>query len=76
MVSLELLSSRTLTIKDLATDKNQTISGMYSVSEEKLKAMNSEQVYELHQNGFLAAIYAHLISLNQFNRLLRLRANN
>ena len=50
------------------------MTGMHRVTEPKLSALAPETVKELIQNGVLARIYAHLISLNNFGRLLDRRA--
>lgn len=46
------------------------LTGMYRVSEEKLAALAPEKLKELTQKGILARVYAHLISLSNFGRLL------
>lgn len=46
------------------------MTGMYRVSEEKLAALAPEKLKELTQKGILARVYAHLISLSNFGRLL------
>jgi SapC len=46
------------------------MTGMHRIAEPKLSALVPETVKELIQNGVLARIYAHLISLNNFGRLL------
>ena len=46
------------------------IAEYFAVSEEKLKALPSEKVAELAFNGALAAIYAHLMSLNCWDRII------
>lgn len=46
------------------------MTGMHRVAEQKLSALAPETLKELAQNGMLARIYAHLISLNNFGRLL------
>lgn len=50
------------------------LTGMHRVSEQKLNELSAEKVKELAQNGVLARVYAHLISLNNFARLLDRRA--
>jgi SapC protein len=51
-----------------------SMTGMYRVSEQKLSELAADALKELNQNGALARIYAHLISLNNFARLLDRRA--
>ncbi len=46
------------------------MAGMYRVAEHKLGELAPEQLKELTQKGILARVYAHLISLNHFGRLL------
>ena len=46
------------------------MTGMHRVAEQKLGGLAPDTVKELTQNGVLARIYAHLISLNNFGRLL------
>ena len=46
------------------------IAEYFAVSEDKLKALSSEKVAELGHNGALSAIYAHLISLNCWDRII------
>ena len=50
------------------------MSGMYRVAEERLAALAPEKLKELAQKGILARVYAHLISLANFGRLLDRRA--
>ena len=46
------------------------MTGIYRVSEEKLAGLAPEQLKELMRKGILARVYAHLISLSNFGRLL------
>jgi hypothetical protein len=46
------------------------MTGMHRVAEQKLGDLAPDTVKELTQNGVLSRIYAHLISLNNFGRLL------
>jgi hypothetical protein len=51
-----------------------SMTGMHRVAEQKLGTLAPEKLKELTQNGILARIYAHLISLTNFGRLLDRRA--
>lgn len=51
-----------------------TLTGMHRVSEERLHALPANQLQELAQSGMLARIYAHLLSLGNFQHLLDRRA--
>ena len=50
----------------------QTIAEYYAVSETKLKALPGDKLQEMMQNGALAQVYAHLVSLNGWDRLISL----
>lgn len=57
----------------------QQIAEYFAVSEEKLNALPSERFLELRDNGALGQIYAHLLSLQGWERLIAralLRAQN
>jgi hypothetical protein len=50
------------------------MTGMYRVAEQKLGELAPEKLKELTQKGILVRVYAHLISLSNFGRLLDRRA--
>lgn len=50
----------------------QKIAEYFGVSDEKLNALSAEKLKELRDNGALAQIYAHLISLVGWDRLIAL----
>jgi len=50
------------------------MTGMYRVAEQKLAELPGEKLKELAQSGTLSRVYAHLISLGNFGRLLDRRA--
>jgi hypothetical protein len=52
----------------------QMVAEFYAVSESKLKALSPTKLNEFMQNGALAQIYAHLTSLNGWDRLISLTA--
>ena len=51
-----------------------TLTGMHRVSEAGLQALPAERLQQLLRNGMLSRIYAHLMSLDNFQRLLDRRA--
>ncbi|MCI4645743.1 MAG: SapC family protein [Hyphomonadaceae bacterium] len=57
--------------------QQQKIADYWAVSEEKLNALPAEQFMELKNNGAVGAIYAHLISLLNWSRIIQraIRAN-
>lgn len=64
---LDLFDERTLTIE--ASGDQINLNGIYAVNEEKLNALPEDKFNDLRKRGFLPAIYAHMISLNQIRRL-------
>jgi hypothetical protein len=50
----------------------QTVAEYFGVSEEKLNALPAEKIKELQASGALAQIYAHLVSLIGWDRLIAL----
>lgn len=59
---------------DLGDGDKKQLSGLYSVDRELLQSLDSETLSELQKQGMLEAIYAHLISLGQFQRVIDLSA--
>jgi hypothetical protein len=52
------------------------LTGMHRVDETKIEHLNSSQFKNLAKKGILGRIYAHLLSLENFTRLLRRRADH
>jgi hypothetical protein len=57
---------------DGSAGEQQTIAEYFAVSEEKLKKLPDAKVRELLENGALGQIYAHLMSLTGWDRLIAL----
>ncbi len=66
---LDLLSQQTLTIT--INNEPRTINGLYVVDEKKLNELSDEVFLELRKTGFLTGIYAHLMSLQQTQKLVQ-----
>jgi hypothetical protein len=56
--------------KRTTTAAPQKIAEYHAISEEKLKALPAEKLAELRDNGALGQIYAHLVSLLGWDRLI------
>ena len=50
----------------------QKIADYFGVSEEKLNALPADKIIELRDNGALGQIYAHMLSLVGWDRLIAL----
>ena len=53
-------------------DAVRTITGSYVINEQRLRNLSDKVFLELRKKGVLPAIYAHLVSLNQMERLQKL----
>lgn len=76
LTELDLLETRkqmfTPTNPDGSLGQPQEVAEYFAVSEDKLKALPEAKIRELMDNGALPQIYAHLISLNGWDRLVSL----
>lgn len=50
----------------------RNITGMYSISEKRLLALDEAKVIDLHRKGYLGAAYSLMLSLGQLSRLVDL----
>jgi SapC len=73
IVELELLEPFTMQAKP-TEGAPLSLSGMYRVVEQKIAELSADKLKELVQNGILPRIYAHLMSMSNFTRLLARRA--
>ncbi|MDF3123704.1 SapC family protein [Rheinheimera sp. 1928-s] len=67
LADMDLLIPQTLTIT--REGQPREISGIYIVDEKKLNSLSDEQLLDLNKRGLMPAIYAHLMSLQQVQRL-------
>ncbi len=74
LTDLDLLDTRealfTPRNPDGTSGEPQKIAEYFAVSEDKLKALPAEKLAELRDNGALGQIYAHLVSLLGWDRLV------
>lgn len=52
--------------------QSQIIKGLATVDEDKLQILVAEQLYQLHQQGYLLTLHAMLLSISQLNKLITL----
>ena len=50
-------------------DEALEVDGCYVINEERLDGLPDAKLFELRREGWLSSIYAHLVSLQQFERL-------
>ena len=56
-----------------AASQVRNITGCYVINEERLNNFTDAKFVEIRQKGYLPAIYAHLISLSQIERLASMK---
>jgi len=69
MVEMDLIAPLSLNLA-FNNEGQQRIDGAYTINEEKLNKLDSTQIYELHNTGYLGLIYTIYVSLGQFYPLL------
>jgi hypothetical protein len=69
LVDYALLEPFTMQAR-IASAPDMQLSGMYRVDEKKLEFLNAAQHKNLIKKGVMGRIYAHLISLENFSRLV------
>ncbi|HEY3799332.1 MAG TPA: SapC family protein [Caulobacteraceae bacterium] len=76
LTDLDLFETRrslyTPTLPDGTPGEQQTIAEYFAISEDKVKALPDAKLRELTDNGAIAQIYAHLMSLGGWDRLIAL----
>lgn len=79
LTDLDLFETREATFTPRNADGSagpvQKLAEYYAVSEDKLKALPAEKLAELRDNGALGQIYAHLVSLLGWDRLIAMAFN-
>lgn len=56
-----------------ASGEKKKLTGIFTVNEEKLKALSDDKILDFHKRGLFVPIYSMLSSLAQLNRLVQLR---
>jgi len=69
-----LFRTETLRLQLSETTRRYEVEGVYMVDTEVLGGLSDQEFLELRQRDLLPVIYAHLVSLHQFGRLLRLQS--
>jgi hypothetical protein len=72
LVAMELLEEVKIEISVFA-ELRYDFSGYYTINQEKLAALNAEQLLRLHRLGLLGPVYFLISSLGNFQRLVNLK---
>jgi hypothetical protein len=72
MIENDLLQPTELKLK-LGDGNERNINGIYKIDEEALNELSDEVALTLYKKQYFSVIYAHLASLAQFNRLIKLK---
>lgn len=70
---LELLVDQQVTHQPESAPEPVTLANYVAVDTSKLQTLAAQQLAELHQQGWLASIYAHAFSMENWNQLLERR---
>ena len=70
MTELDLFEKKQARFTPPEGGESQLVAEYMGISEEKLNALPVEKLAELRDNGALAQIYAHLVSLLGWDRLI------
>ena len=66
-----LLVEQTLNLE--INGQKRQLSGIHLIDEKKLNALSDEDFLAMKKRGYLSPIYAHLLSMQQFNQLAKLK---
>ncbi|MEN3160235.1 SapC family protein [Alkalimonas sp. NCh-2] len=69
LTALNLLEAKTLTVQ--INGNKREINGLFLIDEKKLNELSDEQFNELRKQGYLAPIYAQMLSVQQVQHLTR-----
>ena len=69
LLSMELLESMAVEIKFI-NEESTRLNGLYTIKQEALTKLSSEQLSKLHEHNYLQAIYAMVISVGQMYSLI------
>jgi hypothetical protein len=69
LVGLELIESLTLGV-ELKDGSNQSLKGLYTINEDRLRDLNASALESLHKRGHLRDVYMMLASLPNVSRLI------
>ena len=72
LLKLDLLKSTNINI-DLSEDEKHELKGLYVVDEEKLKNIDKDELFNLHQHQYLQHIYMIGASIGNVNKLISIK---
>lgn len=61
---------------DLSSGEKKKLTGIFTINEDKVKALADDKVLDFHKRGLFVPIYSMLGSLSQIHRLVQLRNQN
>ncbi|WP_448553379.1 SapC family protein [Thalassotalea montiporae] len=71
LVEKALIVEQTLNLE--VNGQKRQLNGIHLIDEKKLNALPDEDFLEMKKRGYLSPIYAHLLSMQQFNNLAKLK---
>ena len=70
LMELDLFEPKDVTLKDNTSGETRKVAEYFGISEQKLNQLPTDTYLKLRDEGYLGPIYAHLISLNRWDRIL------
>jgi hypothetical protein len=72
LVANALIEPFTLEI-ELDDGNTHTMSGLYTINEERLNQLDSDSLFKLHQQGYLQSIYMTIASMSNLQRMIGMK---
>jgi hypothetical protein len=70
--ALDLFEPVKLEVK-LTTERTYSLAGLHTLNHEKLRALDKDSLYRLHQSGFLQGAFLQLASINNVRTLMAIK---
>jgi len=71
-VALDLIEPINLEVK-VTAERTYNLAGLYTINGEKLRGLDKDALYRLHQSGFLQGAFLQLASLNNVKKLIAMK---
>ena len=70
IMELDLFEPKDVTLNDSTSGESKKVADYFGISEAKLNALPTDTYLKLRDEGYLSVIYAHLISLSRWDRII------
>ena len=70
--ALDLIEPVKLEVK-VTAERTYNLAGLHTISHEKMRSLDKDALYQLHQSGFLQGAFLQLASLNNVKKLMAMK---